>query len=107
MGHKWHWCDTFLCDTQDLDMVFNSIKLIAAERNLSEANDDPCVFAMARCLPDVIPQTRSINLISSWISELHPFYPAESWWRIQLLTEWQSREAEIRCLKLEYDKEPI
>lgn len=56
-------------------MVFNSIKLIAAERNLSEANDDPCVFAMARCLPDVIPQTRSINLISSWISELHPFLP--------------------------------
>jgi len=59
-------------------MVFNSVKLIAAELNMSEANDDPHVFAIAKCLPDVIPQTWSIKLIFPWISELPPFYRAES-----------------------------
>lgn len=88
-------------------MVFNSVKLIAAELNMSEANDDPHVFAIAKCLPDVIPQTWSIKLIFPWISELPPFYRAESLWRIQLLTEWQNVEGEIRCIQLEDDKKPI
>lgn len=88
-------------------MVFNSVKLIAAELNMSEANDDPHVFVIAKCLPDVIPQTWSIKLIFPWISEQHLFYPAETLWGIQLLTEWQSMEGEIRCIKLKYDKKPI
>lgn len=55
-------------------------------------------------LHDLSPQTLSIKLIFPWISELRPPYPAETLWSIQVLTEWQSIEGEIRCIKLEYDK---
>lgn len=107
VGRKLNWCYIFLWKPRSLDTVFNSVKLIAAELNVSEVNDDPHVFAIAKCLPDVIPKTWSIKLIFPWISELPSFYPAESLWRIHLLTEWQNMEGEIRCIQLEDDKKPI
>lgn len=107
VGCKLNWWYIFLWKLRSPDTVFNSIKLIAAELNMSEANDDPHVFAIAKCLPDVILQTWSIKLIFLWISELPSFYPVESLWRIQLLTEWQNVEGEIRCIQLEDDKKTI
>lgn len=77
-GRELNWCYILPRKPRSLDTVFNTVKLIAAELNMSEANDDPHVFAIAKCLPDVIPQTWSIKLIFPRISELPSFYPAES-----------------------------
>lgn len=107
VGHKSNECCISPWKAQSHATVLSGTKLIAAELNTAAANGDPHVFVIAKRLPDVIPRTRSIKLIFPWISELRPLYPAESWWRIQLLTDWQNTESEIRCIKLEYDKKPI
>jgi len=79
VGRKLKQCCISLRSTRSPAVVFNGAKLIAAELNAAEANDDPHVLAIAKCLPDVIPQSWSIKLIFPWISELRPLYPAESW----------------------------
>lgn len=107
VGHESNGCCVSPWKVRSYATVLSGTKLIAAEMNTAAANGDPHVFAIAKRLPDVIPRTRSIKLIFPWISELRPLYPAESWWRIQLLTDWQNTEIEIRCIKLEYDKKPI